>query len=689
METITVPYVSKFEEFFNMNYRGKLEKLAEMYPKEKSINVDYKLLEAYDTDLADELIENPYAVIQAAKDSIIALGLFTAEEKFMPLVRFFNMPSEHDILIRNLTSERLNKFLSIDGLVTKITDPRPRLIIGVFECTHCGKIFSIPQTDQTGKLIEPNVCACERRSFKLLTDQSHFIDVQKLEIQEPLELLRGGGQAKRVSAWLEEDLTNKITPGDKIRITGVLRLKPPKFKRSVYDIYIDANHANRLEKEFEELELDEEDLKKVKDLSNDPKLYQKIIASIAPSIYGYDEIKEAIVLQLFGGTTGKVKPDGMKIRPDTHILLIGDPGTGKSQMLMYVKSLAPKGLYVSGKASTAAGLTASAERDEFAEGGWTLKAGALVLAAGGMVCIDEFDKMNPDDRASMHEAMEAQEIHVAKAGIITTFKANTAILAGANPKYGRFDPFEPPANQFDIPPTIMSRFDLIFPIKDVIDAKKDSEMAEHIIAAHYTSGVKVAKRTDIDVSKYEERVSPSIGPDLLRKYIAYARKNFSPILTVEAMSKIKSFYTNLRKIGEKQGTIPITPRYLEAVIRLAEASAKGRLSNLVEIEDANRSIRLLKYCLKEVGIDPETGRLDIDMIATGTPKSKTDKIRNVLRIIRKLSEHYEEARHEAILEEVKIEGIKPDDLDEILSILKRKGDIYSPKYGIFKPAEER
>lgn len=688
VETITIPYVSKFEEFFSIHYKSELEKIAEFYPKKRSLEIDYKVLETYDTDLADELIEKPYAILQAARDAIVEMKALTEKEEFKPNVRFFNLPSDNNFLVRNINSDHLNKFIAVDGIITKITEVRPKLIVGVFECTHCGKIYSIPQEDQMGSLTEPTICACERRAFRLLTEQSTFIDSQKLEMQEPLELLRGGEQAKKISAWLEDDLTNRITPGDKIQLTGALRLKPPKFKRSEYDIYIDVNHVLKLEKEFEELELNEDEIKKIKELSKDPKLYPKIIASIAPSIYGLDGIKEAIALQLFGGTPGKVKSDGMKIRPDMHILLIGDPGTGKSQLLMYVTSLATKSLYVSGKASTGAGLTATAERDELADGGWTLKAGALVLAAGGHAMIDEFDKMSDEDRSSMHEAMEAQQIHVAKAGMIATFKANTSILAAANPKYGRFDPFEPPASQFDIPPTIMSRFDLIFPVKDTIDTKRDSEMAEHIAASHYISGVKASNASD-DVSEYEKRVTPAIEPDLLRKYIAYARKNIKPVLSKESIEKVKSFYLDLRKIGEKQGTIPITPRYLEAVIRLAEASAKGRLSNRVQIEDAERAVRLLKYCLKEVGIDPETGRMDIDMIATGIPRSKTDRIRTVLKIIKKLNQQYEEARHEAILEETKAEGVSPDDLDEILNTLKKNGDIYSPKYGVYKPTEER
>ncbi|NYZ79629.1 ATP-binding protein, partial [Candidatus Micrarchaeota archaeon] len=363
--------------------------------------------------------------------------------------------------------------------------------------------------------------------------------------------------------------------------------------------------------------------------------------------------------------------------------------TAKSQLLQYVQMLSPKGIYVSGKSSSAAGLTATAEKDDFGEGGWTLKAGALVLAAGGMAMIDEFDKMGDEDRSSMHEAMESQEIHVAKAGIIATFKANASILAAANPKYGRFDPNELPAAQFEIPPTIMSRFDLIFPIKDVLDEKRDREMADHILTSHFTSGMKLKKDYNVaDIEAREKRVQPIIDKGLLRNYIAYARINYSPVLTEEAMAKIKDFYLELRKMGEGQGSVPITARYLEGIVRLSEASAKGRLSDTVGIEDAERAIKLLKYSLKEIGMDPETGRLDIDIIATGQSHSRVDKIRTVMKLIKRLNADFGEAKHEDIIEECKVQNLKPEEAEEIINQLKRGGEIYSPKYGVYKPTEE-
>ncbi|MFH0986812.1 MAG: minichromosome maintenance protein MCM, partial [Candidatus Micrarchaeota archaeon] len=597
--------------------------------------------------------------------------------------------ADQNIIIRNLNSDFLNKFVAVNGVVTKISEVKPKLVNACFQCNHCARVYNIMQTDSSGSLIEPGVCSCERKSFLLLTNQSTFIDRQIMEMQEPLEITRGGEQTRKIAIVLEDDMTNKIIPGDKLEVAGVLKLMPPKKgKTSVYDTFIDSNHIEKLQQEFEELELTEEDEEKIKELSNDPKLFDKIASSIAPSIYGHREIKEAIALQLFGGTPRKVTQDGMKIRPDIHILLIGDPGVAKTRLLMYVHDLAPKGIYVSGRATTGAGLTATAEKDEFADGAWVLKAGALVLAAGGMAMIDEFDKMDEHDKSSMHEAMETQQISVAKAGIIATFKANASILAAANPKYGRFDPYETPASQFEIPPTIISRFDLIFPMRDVLDPKRDSELADTVLTSHYTSGIRATQ--DYDKKKIEEMeksVTPVINSELLRKYIAYARRNTQSVLTEEAMEKIKSFYIDLRRIGEKTGSIPITARYLEAIVRLAEASAKVRLSPKVELEDSERAISLLRFSLKQIGVDPETGKLDIDIIATGTSKSKADKIRSVMRMVKKLNADYGSATHEAMIEEAKVMNIEQDELEEILQQLKRNGDIYSPGYGSYKPAE--
>lgn len=680
------PYLPQLEEFLEKRCKGELDRLAGQFPRKKSLDVDYRKLDEYDADLADELIERPESIIDAARKAVASLGMLTNQGvELAPNIRFYNLPPEGKLLVRDISSGHINRLVSLDGVINKITEVRPRLTRAAYECRHCGRVYHIIQTEE--KRIEPTVCACQRKDFQLIKEQSVFIDNQKAQVQEPLERLRGGEQAERLDLILTDDLTQQLAAGDKIALTAIVRIRPPKYQGTVYEMFLEAVHVEKIEREFEEIEITEADRKAINELAKDPKIYEKIVRSISPSIYGHDEIKEAIALQLFSGTPGKSLPDGAKIRSDFHILLIGDPGTAKTRLLQYVKTLAPKGLYVSGKSATGGGLTAIAEKDEsFGEGGWTMKAGALVLAAGGMAMIDEFDKMSDEDRSAMHEAMESGTISVAKAGIVTQFKANASILAAANPKMGRFDPNALPAQQFNIPVTILSRFDLIFPMRDEVDASRDREIARHILVAHQTSGMRVSGRVDGGVLEAEKRIKPVIEQGMLRKYVAYARKNIKPVLSDEAMGRIESFYSELRELGKGQGTIAITPRYLEALVRLAEASAKGRINDTVELEDAERSIRLMRFCLKGVGMDPETGRFDIDIIATGQSKSRVDRARTIMRIVSKLNAQNGEATHDAILEEAKLEGIDPRHLDETLAQLKRDGDIYEPRYGFYKPA---
>ncbi len=689
-----IAYVQELENFFNDKYRKKLEDLAEFYPDSRSIEVSYTDLERYNPELADELLDNPDLVLKAGKEAIANLGIKNASgDKVIPNIRVIDLPEERRKLIRDLTSIYLNKLVAVEGVITKITDVRPKLHLAQFECKHCHRIYTIPQNQELyGKLQEPGVCSCGRKDFKLNLENSIFIDMQKMQIQEPLEALVRGEQAKTIDVWVEDDLTGRLFPGDKIEIVGTLRLIPPKQKNVVYGVYLQANSIQKKEKEFEELEITEEEEQMIKELARDPAIYEKLVRSIAPSIYGHDMVKEAIALQLFGGTKNKIFPDGTRVRPDIHILLIGDPGTAKSQLLYYVYKLAPKAVFVGGKGSTGAGLTATAEKDEFGEGGWTLKAGALVLASGGIAMIDEFDKMSPEDRSNIHEAMEQQRISIAKAGIVTQFKSETAILAAANPKYGRFDEYSTLVEQFNIPPTILSRFDLIFPIKDILDTERDKKMAEHILSAHQVASILSTKRKGVleteELEEKIEQITPAIEPELLRKYIAYARKYISPVLTEEAMDKIKRYYADLRAMGKKLGTVPVTPRQLEALVRLAEASAKVRLSDKVLVEDAERAIALHDLVMREVATDRRTGKVDWDIISVGQPRSRMDKIKTMINVMKDLQDRYDGMTKQQIIDAAVEAGIDKDEAESLLEYLVKNGDVYKPRTGLYRLSGE-
>jgi len=674
------PTVSLFNDFFTSIYKEQIDELLLEYPKRKSIIVDYQDLEKFDPDLADMLIKEPDMVIEAAEQSIkeMNLTLPSGTGRFTPHVRFSNLNS--DGLIEELGSRNLSGMVSFKGVVTKRADVMHRVKIAVYKCQVCDSEMKIMVTKN---FVQPKKCeSCKKIALKQMDEDSKFADIQRAEVQELLERVQGGAPASHIELWMEDDLVNTINPGDNIEIVGILRLRPPiKTKQKqemIYGRFLEVNYLRNLKRDFEEIEINKEELRRIKELSKDPNLDQVMIESIAPGIYGHDEVKRALSLHLFGGTKGKFMKGGLPIRDDIHILLIGDPGLAKSKFLLSVSELAPKSIYVSGKTVSGVGLTVSAEKDELGEGGWTLKAGALVLASGGNIGIDEFDKIDEEDRAALHEAMETQTISIAKAGMVAKFRSKTAILAAANPKYGRFDQSRNLAEQFDVPPTLLSRYDLIFPIVDVLDDEKDSKLAEHLLGTHMGKDATEKKRI--------------IERELLRKYIAYARRNVFPKLSQEASEKIGEFYVDLRRQGKDVGSVAITPRYLEGLVRLAEANAKMRLSDKVEEKDADVATNLMSYVMKQVMTDKATGAFDVDVVATGKSKSERDKLQKVDTIVQIIREHQKRADSasiEKVIEEAAMYDVDEVSARKILSELLRKGDIYEKEHGHVRLVGER
>lgn len=1146
MEKIDLtPLISLFNDFFTTIYKQKINELLLVYPTKKSLIIDYRELEKFDPDLADKLVHEPDITIEAAETAIaeMKLTLPISAGEFTPHVRFSDLPSS-DLLIEQLSSKNLSEIVAFKGVITRRAELMNRVKIAVYLCQVCD---SEMRALVTKNFTPPKKCeSCKKFALRQVDEMSKFVDIQRAEIQELLERVRGGAPAAHIELWLEDDLVNIVSPGDNIEVVGILRLRPPLKMRQkqelVYTRYIEVISAKSLRRDFEEIEITKEDERRILELSKNPNIEDLIVKSIAPAIYGHEEVKRALALQLFGGTRGKTIPGGLPIRDDIHVLLIGDPGLAKcvsgesdiilsdgsivsiknvvecvlennkkedpegyygfsnhdllsmdvdgrtsekkatvfwklkspaqmyefetasgkklivtpthpffitdnarvlsrkaeelnigdfistphrlfingalqymptfkhgktnansltlpshvderfarflgyligdgyvrktssyeisltnsdsvliddftnivhlfnlkeyiekskensntfhitvfsvdlgqilekmglvknsfekavpievmkspnsilkefikayfdceahvskdgiavvsasekllkqvqllllrfgilsqlhptysratnaknhkktkywclylcgenaklyfsaigfaspakmkkrsklpkhsntnidvipglskilketrialdlsqfqcgiprttyqhfergdrnpsynslrkiitafrqinsnneaaaislklleelsnsdifwdrvvkkqkinaseewvydlqvdgvhnfiangvfvhnSRFLHQVSELAPKSIYVSGKSVSSAGLTVSAEKDELGDGGWTLKAGALVLASGGNIAIDEFDKISEEDRSAMHEAMESQQISVAKAGIVAQFKSKTAILAAANPKYGRFDQTRNLAEQFEVAPTLLSRFDLIFPIVDILDEEKDLRLAQHILSAHTGRA-----------TKEEERL---IDKELLRKYVAYARRGISPQLANAAVEKIRDFYVELRKMSKDVGAVAITPRYLEGLVRLCEADAKMRLSPLAEERDADVAISLMRYVMKQVMTDKVTGLFDVDTVTTGKPKSEREKLQKIdviLEIIRTHLKKEDSVDVEIVIGDAASYGIDEQTARRIISDLLRRGEIYEREHGHIRLVGDR
>ncbi|MBI2546296.1 minichromosome maintenance protein MCM [Candidatus Woesearchaeota archaeon] len=664
-----VQFARQFYQFFDEYYHAEI--LEKIRKGENFLLVDFAKLAAFEPELADELLERPDEVIQNAE---LAFHEFDLGNITRFKIRFVNLPAAQRLMISNIRSLHIGKFLLVEGIVRQKSDVRPQVVSARFECPQCGNIIPILQLENTFR--EPSRCSCGRKGKFVLLGKE-LVDAQKLVLEEAHESMEGGEQPKRIGVFLKDDLVSPLSekrsaPGTKVRVLGIVKEVPITLNsqgtKSVrFDLQIEANNVEAIDETFYDLVISKEEEAAIKKLGEDQRIMQKLAGSIAPSVYGYEKIKESLVLQMMGGVH-KVGSDGSIKRGDIHILLVGDPGAGKSMLLKRINIVAPKSRYISGKGISAAGLTASVVKDEFLKG-WSLEAGAMVLASNGICCIDELDKMSKEDSSAMHEALENQTISISKANVQATLIARTTVLAAANPKLGRFDQYGIIAEQIDLPPALINRFDLIFPIKDLPNRESDELMAEHILNLHHAP----------------EKVEQEIPTKLLKKYFAFAKQRLQPRLTEGAMEEIKSYYLKMRMSGggeEGFHAIPISARQLDALVRLSEAAARVRLDDKVTRRDAKKAIELLEYCLLQVGLDPETGKIDIDRIATGVGASQRSAIFTVKEILHELEQRFgKQIPVQEVVEAAREKGIDETKTEDVLDKLRRSGDVFEPKRG--------
>ena len=680
--------------FATDKYRVMIGDIADNYPQKKSVNVDYEDINLYDVAFSAYLLEEPDRCIDIAKKAVMNMVPNIDRPGQAINVRISNLPRDAKVDIRNLRADHLGRLVAVEGLVRKVTTVKPRMTYALFRCARCGSEIWVPQTGMIMK--EPLMCnnpdgSCNKQATRFIEDlkASTYIDTQKIEIQERPEGLRGGSQPERLTGYVEDDIAGLVTAGNSITLNGILRSqeKSDRDKTTVFETFLDVISIEFEQHEYDEIQITEEDEKKILAMSKDPNLYSNIIRSIAPSIFGMDDEKKAIALQLFGGCH-KVMDDGTSLRGDIHILLIGDPGVAKSQILRYMSNLAPRGIYTSGKSASAAGLTAAAVRDDFGDGRWTLEAGALVLADKGLACIDELDKMTEQDRSSLHEAMEAQRISVAKAGINATLQCRCSMLAAANPKYGRFEEETSIYDQIELPPPLMSRFDLIEILTDKPDKVHDENLSSHILATQLRGQARMlpegADIEGIDVEDILSKTSdikPIYDIETLRKYVAYS-KRIIPVMTPEANKIIQDSFLRIRKLGSGN-SVPITARQLEGYVRLSEASAKMRLSSRITEQDANNAAELIEAYLNRIAGNGD-GTYDIDKISTGI----SSKDRNKLDIIRSIMNEYGDTGLK--MEEIQIhgsnQGLSESEVERAVKTLSDGGELYKSPSGVYKKA---
>ncbi|HXQ93556.1 MAG TPA: minichromosome maintenance protein MCM [Thermoplasmata archaeon] len=674
--------------------RPRILELADRFPEERSLDVAFSAIESADLGLADLLLERPEeaiaAGIRAMKELIPAAGSQADDLR----IRVTGLPSTAKRLIRMIRESDLNQFVALDGIVRKATEVRPQIREAVFSCLACRAEIREPQEDGATVFREPLECPTSqggcgkpagRTRFRLMPEKSTYIDSQRIEVQENPETLKGGAHPQGLSVLLTEDLAGQVIPGNRVVVNGILKSQQRAtasragiVRSTTFDLILLGNSIEYKQREYDEIDISEAEEKTILAFRGDPTVVDKVVLSLAPTIKGMEEEKEAIALQLFGGVE-KHQPDGIRIRGDIHVLLVGDPGTAKSQLLRYVADVAPRGIYTSGKGATAAGLTAAAVKDDFGGGRWMLEAGMLVLADGGVAVVDELDKMTPEDRSAMHEALEQQTVSIAKAGITATLNARCPVLAAANPKWGRFNADKGIAEQLDLPPTLLSRFDVIYSIRDHPEEKRDRFLANRILLSHQSGEARAVGLTA------GPHLAPSEGapfpPDLLRKYIAYARRNIRPVLSNDALKILEDFYVRVRKQGEEpDAPVPITARQLEALVRLSEAAARARLSNIVSIEDAERATRIVAGFLARV--TTAEGRPDIDAIATGVTHNQRERVERLQELMRELMDAgggtFELTQ---LKSEAERRGIPGNRVDALFSMLRNQGELAETRPG--------
>ncbi|KAL4956147.1 MCM2/3/5 family-domain-containing protein [Aspergillus filifer] len=567
---------------------------------------------------------------EADMDAVMDASMFPPEltrryaVNFKPLTPS-GSSSERDfkaLAVRNVRGEHLGSLITVRGITTRVSDVKPAVQINAYTCDRCGnEVFQPVTTKQFTPMTECPSKDCIDNNTKgqlfLSTRASKFIPFQEVKIQEMADQVPVGHIPRTMTINCSGTLTRQLNPGDLVDIAGIFLPTPYTGFRAIRaglltDTYLEAQHITHHKKSYNDISMDSRTLRKIEQHQNSGNMYEYLARSIAPEIYGHLDVKKALLLLLIGGVT-KEMGDGMHIRGDINICLMGDPGVAKSQLLKYIAKVAPRGVYTTGRGSSGVGLTAAVMRDPVTDE-MVLEGGALVLADNGICCIDEFDKMEDGDRTAIHEVMEQQTISISKAGITTTLNARTSILAAANPLYGRYNPRISPVENINLPAALLSRFDVMFLILDTPSQDADEELANHVTYVHMHN-------------KHPENEDSGImfTPHEVRQYIAKAR-TYRPVVPSRVSDYMVGAYVQMRKRqkrdeANKKQFSHVTPRTLLGVVRISQALARLRFSEEVVTEDVDEALRLIEVSRASLSND---GQSYLD-------QSPTSKIYNLIR----------------------------------------------------------
>tara|TARA_Y100001978_G_scaffold154076_1_gene139454 strand:+ start:247 stop:2418 length:2172 start_codon:yes stop_codon:yes gene_type:complete len=679
------------------------------------LSIPFHEIQTFDPEFAEDVLEHPKQILSAGSRTLMEICRERGEE-IDALLRIGELPGDTRMPLRDIGSSDIDKLRSVDVIVTKISEIKPRIHRAVFKCESCGHDIEIDQENER-ELKEPLNCPqalggcgsskAETR-FDLVLLSSRMVNNQWIEIQEQPEYVPSGAQPRRGMVLIEGDQVNNHLPGERItaNVIPVVRSEVRNRKKTpMFDVIFHLISSEHESTPFTEISIDEEDRERILEVSNRDDLMPLIQQSIAPSIFSTGIIglvKRSLALQLFGGVSRRLN-DNTRSRGDIHILLMGDPGVAKSQLLTFISNLSPRGRFATGGGTSGAGLTAAAVRDAFGDGRFALEAGVLPLSDRGLAAIDEFDKISTDDTRMMHPAMEQQKVHVAKGGITATLNSRCAILAAANPKEGRFTKRHKNTSvmrayeETGLAPALASRFDIIWMMRDEVRIHDDERIARHILENRTTGKSENLMENSIELGpsdnneehhivKPENGRAEHLSQDFLRKYIAFAKRTVHPQLDQEAKNAILKYYTEERQsfgredegrndheFGDKESIIPITARALEALIRLTEAHARMHLQETATVENAKVALAVFKHWREESGIEDES-----EIHSGVSPRVRVNN-RAIMNMIRDICSEKGEATLVDIYNMAIPKKITENEVDRVLSKMIEGGQLFEPR----------